>query len=379
MLMNLISAELNELENLNLLRRLEIPHGIDFSSNDYLGYSQNTVIQQQLLRFLENQLSRGGKLGSTGSRLISGHSAHLEETETFLAQCFRVEAVLFFGSGYLANIGVLSALGASEFFSDELNHASIIDGIRLSKSKAHIFKHHQMEHLDCLLSQSHAQRKVIVTESIFSMDGDRAPIEDLINLSQKHRAMLVVDEAHATGTCGNKNLGLMAHQKIDAESVIVIHTGGKALGGYGAFVGCSHQVKKFLLNKARSQIFSTALPPLMIEQIRLSIQQLISDSTSTHRLWDNIKYTQQYFDSIKLQHSGSPIVPMIIGSNFKVIEAAQRLQAKGLFVKGIRSPSVPAGSERLRITLKATHQLAELDQLCLALLEIKDEFICGRN
>jgi 8-amino-7-oxononanoate synthase len=375
--MDSFEADLIMLEKKGLLRQLSTPHGADFASNDYLGYSAKLEIHKSLLNFLKYNF----KIGSTGSRLISGNSCHTEDVENFLSKCFDVESTLIFGSGYLANMGVCVAMGGleTEFFSDERNHASIIDGIKISKSKVGIFAHNDLDQLDELLFKSRSRRKVIITESIFSMDGDLAPIPQLIQIADKYGAYLVVDEAHSTGTCGARNLGVMTQFEFNPLKTVIIHTCGKALGAYGAFVCCSTVFKKLLLNKARSQIFSTALPPIAVEHIRLSISCLISDSKSVDQLNRNIRYSEYVFRKFDLKHSGTHIVPIILGSNDAVLKGADQLSEVGIFVKAIRSPTVAVGSERIRLTIKSTHDLSYLDQICETLRKIKYESICHRN
>ncbi len=375
--MDSIEADLIAAEKKGLLRQLSRPHGVDFASNDFIGYSENLKIHANLLNFLKHNF----KIGSTGSRLISGNSEHLENTEKFLAECFGVEATLIFGSGYLANMGVCVALGGAnaEFFSDELNHASIIDGIKLSKSKVSIFAHNNMDQLDKLLLKSHLPRKIIVTEALFSMDGDYAPIGQLIEIATKHGAYLVVDEAHSTGTCGVKNLGLMTQFSFDPLRTVIVHTCGKALGAYGAFVCGTATFKNLLLNKARSQIYTTALSPVAVEHIRASVSHLISDTEAVARLNENVAYSKNVFRKFGLKHSGSHIAPIILGSNDAVLKGASQLSEAGIFVKAIRSPTVGAGSERIRLTIKSTHDPSHLNQICETLSELKYEYICNRN
>lgn len=371
--MDSLTSELISIENRGLQRSLPIKSGLDFSSNDYLGYSQNLEIKSKLLHFM----SQHSQLGSTGSRLISGNTKHTEEIETFLAQQFQTQDCLIFGSGYLANLGVCSALGGAdtEFFSDELNHASLIDGVRLAKSKYQVFRHCDLNHLENLLQTSSQKRKVILTESIFSMDGDHAPLQEILAIADRHNAFVVVDEAHSTGTCGQHGRGSLSEIKFNAEKIIAVHTAGKALGAYGAFVCGSHHLIQLLLNKSRSFIFTTALPPLMIEHIRLALMQLTSDQESQQKLKSNIRQSKLFFDQHQIKHSGSHILPVILGSNDLVLKAEKHLAQNGFFVKAIRSPTVAKGSERLRITLKSNHDAKSLERISEHIAEITSEFI----
>ncbi len=382
--MNDLAQELAGLEQRGLLRTLVPLDGADFGSNDYLGYSTNSLIRQRLIEFLKTQ----PRLGSTGSRLVSGHTSHLMETEEFLAKTFRTPACLIFGSGYLANQGIICTLAGSEteFFSDQFNHASLIDGMRLAKSKYKVFRHNDMDHLNDLLSASSNRRKVIVTESIFSMDGDYAPLNELAHMAKSHNAILVVDEAHSTGTCGPNGLGLVMalraseqFQDLNPEYIVSVHTCGKALGAYGAFVCCGLDMKTLLLNKARSQIYTTVPSPLMVEHIRVAISHMITDRNSRQLLQANIFHSYELMKHHGLHHSRSHILPFIVGSNDAALSADQTLRDKGLFARAIRSPTVSPGTERLRLTIKATHSHTQIRQLCDLLKEINDEHLRRRN
>ncbi len=356
---------LNELSQREHLRRLEpFGGGVDFASNDYLRLSCNPTIREKLLEFLiENP-----QLGATGSRHISGNSEFFDESEAFIAKTLGVHSTLFFGSGYLANLGVIGSLGGPDttFFSDERNHASLIDGFRLAKGHLTIFSHNDMEHLEALLKGSQCKHRVIVTESLFSMDGDQAPLADLCGLAREYGATLVLDEAHATGTLGSQGLGL-SHE-YSSEHLISIHTCGKALGGYGAFVCCrrSH-MREFLINRARSFIFTTAPPPLLIAQARFALDEITSNPIHLRNLHDRIERSQRLFEGIGLPHSGSAILPVIVGSSKRALVLAESLRSQGLLVKAIRYPSVPEGAARLRITLSSAHTDEELQALTWAL------------
>lgn len=364
-----VERELSSLRERSLYRTLSVPEGIDFASNDYLGFSRNEKIREKIKAFLETE----SRLGSTGSRLISGHDEFVEETEHFIAELFGTECSLIFGSGYLANLGVTSAFGGNaEFFSDELNHASLIDGMRLSRAKIRVFRHNDPGHLESLLAQSKVQRKVIVTESIFSMDGDAAPVEVLERLAERFDALLILDEAHGTGTTGVNGLG--AGHFFRSNHVISVHTCGKALGGYGAFVCCSRVLKEFFVNKARSFIFSTALPPLLIAHIRFALTELIQETAYFCQLIQNIEWTRTRFEDLGLPHSGSHIVPVVVGDCEKSLNLAENLKTRGIFAKAIRFPSVPKGSARLRLTLKSFHITSDLELLCEALKGALPEF-----
>jgi 8-amino-7-oxononanoate synthase len=349
------------------LRKLSPPHSnIDFSSNDYLGLSMCPNIRARL----SAEIALGCPLGSTGSRLLSGNTIYHERVETFLARTFKFESALLFSSGFLANLGVLSTLGnlGAEFFSDELNHASLVDGMKGAILKPKVFRHNDFHHLEELLSKSKENLKVIVTESVFSMDGDISPLSDLIQLAEKSDAWIVIDEAHATGLFGPRGLGRLEELGVDHDRMICIHTGGKALGGQGAFVLSNLAFRELLINRARSFIFSTALSPLSSLQIQFSVEEVLNQPERGAEL---LKTAESFRNELPKGfdggHSQSPIIPMILGSNESALSAAANLQASGLNVKAIRFPSVPKGQERLRITLNTTHTATELKTLGAAL------------
>jgi 8-amino-7-oxononanoate synthase len=325
---------------------------VDFSSNDYLGLSRHSQIRNALLKAIEEDIP----LGSTGSRLLSGNLEVHSDVEEFLARAFNSESALLFSSGYLANMATLSAFGTSqsEFFSDELNHASLIDGMRLSKAKKTIFRHNDSEDLRRLLRMSQSPRKVIVTESVFSMDGDLAPLTELIELAEEFDAWLIVDEAHATGVFGETGLGRFENLR-SSEKFISIHTCGKALGSQGAFVLSSQKVREYFINLARPFIFSTAISPLLAVQIKAAVALLPSlklERQFLHQLSESVRTSLR--DFYEIGKSESQIIPILLGSNDRVLSASRLLRENGLDVRAIRSPTVPLGTERLRISMNSS-------------------------
>ena len=261
-----LRAELDSLDARQGLRRLGRMDGISLSSNDYLGLSTDT----RLARAVSDALDAGSAVASTGSRLLSGNSPEWERVESDFARFIGTEAALFFSSGYAANLGLLGAILRPDdvVFSDESNHASLIDGIRLSRARKVIFPHLDLDFLEDALRKSDAAgRKFIVVESLFSMEGDRAPIADLLSLADRFGAELIVDEAHATGVFGPRGRGLVAAANGNARVLASVHTCGKALASAGAFVCGSELLKQYLVNRARTFIFSTALPPYFASQV----------------------------------------------------------------------------------------------------------------
>jgi 8-amino-7-oxononanoate synthase len=366
--MNPLLSIIGEHKSVGTYRQLAVSGSrLDFSSNDYLGLSVCPNIRARLVA----ELTSGCPLGATGSRLLSGNTIYHERVEAFLARTFGFASALLFSSGYMANLGVLytlSSLGA-EFFSDELNHASLVDGMKYSNLKRKIFRHNDVDHLEMLLNQSQAPFKVIVTESVFSMDGDLSPLYEILKLSKGYNACLVIDESHATGIFGLEGLGRYNDFKSENRQIICVHTGGKALGGQGAFVLSDSSVRELLINRARTFIFSTALSPLSCLQIEFAVEEILKQPESRETLLNAAKYFRdQLPKEIDFGSSQSPIVPIILGSNEKVMIAAKNLQEIGFDVRAIRSPTVAKGSERLRITIKKFHKPADLRILREALV-----------
>lgn len=354
--MNIFERELDQIQSQGLFRTLTTSSGLDFSSNDYLGLSRNDRIRFRLFEHIKNS----PQLGSTGSRLLTGNSSEAEELESFLCSVFEVASALVFGSGYLANLAVPCALSSvhTEFFSDELNHASLIDGIRLTKRPYQIFRHNDLNDLEEKLKTSNAGIKAIVTESVFSMDGDLAPVDGLLELASKYSCQLVVDEAHA--------LGVFGRGRFSDPSLITIHTCGKALGAYGAFVTGPKEFRDLLITKSRSFIYTTALPPYVLAHIRFALEEMRARPDLAAKLHENI----QFFSGAIQKPALSAIVPVIVSTNEAVTAKAAQLQALGFDVRAIRSPTVQMGKERLRITLKAFHKKDDLQNLARHLKDV---------
>ncbi len=370
-----LEAELASLEANSQLRNLEILPDLNFSSNDYLGLS----VDPRLRAALAEALATGSPVGSTGSRLLSGHAAVWEELESQFAQFTGAEAALYFSSGYAANVGLFSAVLRPDdiVFSDSANHASIIDGIRLSGARKVIFPHLDLNILEDELRESRAGagQRFIAVESVFSMGGDRAPLADLIALADRYGADLMVDEAHATGVFGPQGRGLVAAADADGAVFAAVHTCGKALAGMGAFVSGSKTLKQFLINRARTFIFSTALPPYLAAQMRAAVSIVASADAERERLADLSAHLRTHlreagFDAAQ---SDSQIVPVILGTNERALQFAARLQQQGFAVRAIRPPTVPVGSARLRLSLTVRHSREMLDRLVDALIRIRDE------
>ena len=278
--------ELKQLKQESLYRSLNLPLGLDFSSNDYLSLARHKGIRKSL----GQALRKGLPLSSGASRLIRGHTSFHEETEYLFQKWVGRGGALFFSSGYMANMGLISAIAKDAvLFSDQLNHASLIDACRLTKSPCRIYRHKNLNHLEEFLKKETQKKKIIITESLFSMDGDFAPLEELSELALKYQALLIVDEAHSTGLYGPKGAGLCAFFK-KKDHIISIHPCGKALCGSGAFVAGPLVLKKYLINKCRPFIYSTAPSPALLFYIKCVLQVLQNEPERRLRLKKKIKY-----------------------------------------------------------------------------------------
>ena len=347
----------------------------DFCSNDYLGLAKNAEILKDFYKKLQREFP---PTGSSASRLIVGNHHWHFRLEEHLKDWFFSEAVLIFPSGYAANRGLLSSLKDVILYSDSLNHASIIDGVRASALPYSVFRHNDMEHLESLLKHSSSlSTPVIVTESVFSMDGDRAPLEDLNRLSQKWKAFLVVDEAHATGLYGSRGEGLARALRRTNPNVISIHTWGKALGSYGACIACPEHIKEYLVNHCRDFIFTTALPPFLLlhwESVLHYLWEGEHFSTLSTKLQENIKlFRTMVKNLLPLGHPSSPIVPILFSDRKEMLEFSDRVRELGFATASIRAPSVARHQERIRITIHADHKREDLERLGEAFLNRRKE------
>lgn len=346
-------------------RTLTEVRGVNLCSNDYLGLAENPALREAVIE----AVSAASRVGATGSRLLSGHAADWDALEEEFAHFFGTGAALFFGSGYGANIGLMtSLLGKSDVvFSDELNHASLIDGIRLSGARKVIYPHLDLNVLEAGLRGTAGTpgRKLVVTESVFSMDGDIAPLRQIVELSERHGAAVIVDEAHATAVRGPGGRGFAAENDIAGRVFAVVHTCGKALASAGAFVCGSKVVREHLINHGRTFIFSTALPPYMAGQIRAALRLAGAMDEQRGALQENAKRlaSELRADGWNLSRSESQIVPVVIGGNEETMVAAAVLQENGFAVKAIRPPTVAEGQSRLRLSLTSAIAPAELMRL----------------
>ena len=340
---------------------------VDFSSNDYLGLADHPA----LIEGAKKAMEKWGA-GARASRLMSGDLEIHHRLESAIAALKGKEAGLLFGSGYLANTGIIPALcGRNDvIYSDRLNHASIVDGVLLSRARFYRFRHNDLNHLEDLLKnhRSRYRRAMIVVESVYSMDGDLALVSELLELRERYGAMLMIDEAHATGVFGAKGEGIISQTGADAVDVI-LGTFGKALGGYGAFVAVSNRMRQFLLNRARTFIFSTALPPAIIGANLAAVKLLDEEPGRRNRVCElALELRRALREDLGLNTpSESQIVPVMVGDSQSALSLAESLRDAGFFVKAIRPPTVPEGAARIRLSVTANHSLKDVRQLLEAL------------
>ncbi len=360
---------LNELSERKVnfkLRNLSVyKGGIDFISNDYLGFSKLGLLHQQFSKAFSDQNFLSG---SGGSRLISGNSILKEETENEIANFHNAEAALIFNSGYDANVGLLSSLPQKNdlVISDELIHASIYDGIRLSYAKHYKFAHNHVEDLEDLINRhkNSFENIYVVVESIYSMDGDEAPLNEIVELLKQYKnVFLIVDEAHAIGVFGKNGRGLCNEMGIEENCLARVYTYGKAMGCHGAVIVGSSTLRNYLINFARSFIYTTALPDTSIANIAAAYQLLIK-GTQQVKLKENINYFLNEAKKLtSLINSKSAIQCLVVEGNTKVSDLEKQLLIKGILVKAVKSPTVKEGSERIRICLHSFNTKEEINIL----------------
>jgi 8-amino-7-oxononanoate synthase len=367
-----LANELSALRAADQLRDLANPSGIQLGSNDYLGLSTHPRLKSAVIRALEED----DRFCSTGSRLLTGNHERWDRLESEFAAFVRAEAALYFPTGYAANIGLLgSVLKAGDtVFSDAANHASIIDGIRLSHARRVIVPHLDLDYFERELKQpsSKAGEKFIVVERIFSMDGDRAPLSELIGLCKTYGAWLIVDEAHSTGVDD-------AIERPDCV-LATVHTCGKALASMGAFVASSRILRDFLINRARTFIFTTGLPPYCAAHVHEAMLLAAAADVRRKHLEELGEYLRKNMQSMGFNtgRSQSQIIPLVLGSNDTVLRFASVLTAAGFSVSAIRPPTVPVGTSRLRISLNANLSIPDIDRFLNALVAARElEVVAG--
>jgi glycine C-acetyltransferase/8-amino-7-oxononanoate synthase len=371
-----LKKELEKIRDNNLYReRIVLDRDIiDFSSNDYLGLKDNQTTKEKLCKRIQDI-----SLGSGASPLISGYTRIQHELEVFLSEIKETESCLIVGSGYLANTGLIQAVTTENdiIFSDRYNHASIIDGIRLSRAEKVIYRHNDMNDLEEKLKKSNCTgNRFIVTDGVFSMEGDTASLKDLKFLSDRYNAVLIIDDAHGTGITG-EGRGTVYHFGIKPdENLIQVGTLSKAVGSYGAFICGTYELINFLINRMRTQIFSTALSPV---QNFISLENLTLMMREPERREKVLKLSKLLYDKAKkegiaLNYHGTPILTLIVGEETKAVEIRNRLLENGIFVQAIRPPTVPQGSSRLRITVSCKHSENDINLLVKSLKNILESY-----
>jgi len=369
---NDVQQHLEELRDRGLYRRMRLVSGpqgprvlldgkrvLLLCSNNYLGLADHPRVREAAAY----AAMRYG-VGAGASRLISGNMTLHQRLETNLAEFKGTESCLLFGSGYLANTGVISALAreGDVVFSDELNHASIVDGCRLARAETFVYDHLDVEHLEHGLAEAGGRGSLIVTDGVFSMDGDIAPLEQIVELAHRYDVRVMVDEAHATGVLGPGGRGSVAAAGLTDVVDVIVGTLGKALGGYGAYVCSSEEIARYLTNSARTLIFSTGPAPPSVAAALAALDLLQREPRRIERLSDNartlrIALLEQGFH---IDDGDTHIVPLVVGDPHLTMDFCERALNRGLFAQAIRPPTVPAGGSRLRLAAMATHRPTEL-------------------
>ncbi len=387
---NFIARELEEIRRQGLYRQLHHVEGeqgptiildgqevLNLSSNNYLGLANHPAIRAAAKEALDRYAC-----GSGASRLISGNMTLHLKLEESVAKLKGTDAALVFNSGFQANVGLLSTLvGEGDvIFSDDLNHASIIDGCRLSRARVVIYPHCDLDRLESELKRiPQKNRRLIVTETVFSMDGDIAPVREIVELASRHGAMVMVDEAHATVVFGPNGGGIVEELGLGEGVLVQMGTLGKALGGFGAYVAGSRNLRDFLINRCRSFIFTTSLPPVVIAMAISAIDIIKSEPERRRVLRENSQILREGLEKMgySLGRSGSQIIPLMVGEGPKCMSMAEHLLRKGVYAQGIRPPTVPPGTSRLRIAPMATHTREQLERALKAFKDAKEDHGLG--
>ena len=341
----------------------------NFSGNDYLGLANHPRLKDAAHRALDEW-----GVGAGASPLVSGHSRLHAEAEQRFARFAGLPRALLFGSGYAANLGILATLGGrdAEIFSDALNHACLIDGARLSRAGVSRYAHADVADLEARLRASRAAVRIIATDAVFSMDGDLAPVARLVDLAERYDAWLVLDDAHGIGVAGATGRGSLEHWGVRSPRIVYMATLGKALGGYGAFVAGEARVVEWLVQRARTYIYSTALPPMLAAVAIEAITLLEEDRGLVAALRSRIArfHAACRAEGIEPPASSTAIQPLVVGSAARAVAASQALAERGFFVPAMRPPTVPEGTSRLRVSLTAAHSDEDIDGLARSIAAV---------
>ncbi|MFA7561187.1 MAG: glycine C-acetyltransferase [Candidatus Izemoplasmatales bacterium] len=370
-----LEEQVEQLKTDGVYRRLPINYGpcanvidlderevVNLSSNNYLGLANHKRVQKAAIKAVKKY---GAGTGSV--RTIVGNMKILEELEDLLAEFKREEAVTCFQSGLNCNIGAIQAIvnKGDLIISDELNHASIIDGVRLSRADKAVFKHSDMKDLEKILKEKRGEYNtvLIITDGVFSMDGDLAKLPEIVELAEKYNCLTYVDDAHGSGVLGENGRGTVDHFNLHGRVDFIIGTLSKAIGVIGGYVASKQVVKEWLLHRARPLLFSTALPPAAIGATIESVKMLMESKEYTDELWENAKYFKEKLAALgfDIGHSETPITPVMVGNEAKTMEFSRELLRNNVFVSGIVFPTVPKGKGRLRCMISAMHSKEDLD------------------
>ena len=384
------SLQLSELAQADQLRARRIIDGpqdasmlvdgkrvMAYASNDYLGLANHPKVVEAAMRALK----RYG-LGAAASHMVSGHMRAHHELEEKLGDYIGLPKALLFSSGYMANLGILTALAGrgDTIFADKLNHACLNDGALLSRANFKRYPHCNLVKLEAMLTESKgAGRKLIVTDAVFSMDGDIAPLPELLKLAETYDAMLVIDDAHGFGVLGYRGKGSLEHFNLKSDRIVYMATLGKAAGGYGAFVAGCEDIVEWILQSARTYIFTTATPPAIAAAMQASLEVMQEDRERLKHLRTLIDF---FGDSLKLQYtklsfSQTAIQPIMIGDNTTTLAFAEALRDRHMFVPAIRPPTVPPGTSRLRVSLNAAHTADDVFDLITAITDLEVQLLRG--
>ena len=367
-----IETALEDLRDRGLYRRMRMVSGpqgprvlldgkpvLLLCSNNYLGLADHPRVREAAA---EAAMRYGA--GAGASRLVSGTMRIHRRLEERLAEFKGSERALLFGSGYLANVGTIQALArpGEVVFSDALNHASIVDGCRLAGAETFVYDHTDLDHLAWGLEQAEGRGSLIVTDGVFSMDGDIAPLEGIVELAREHDVRVMVDDAHGTGTIGPGGRGTAAAAGLEDEIDVLVGTLSKSLGSYGAYVCCERRVAKYLVNTARTLIFSTALPPPAVAAAMAALELLQSEPRRVEKVQRNSAMLREALnqEGLPTLPGITPVIPLVIGDAETAVAATEHALGRGVFAQAIRPPTVPAGTSRLRLTVMASHTKSEL-------------------
>ncbi len=349
---------------------------INFSSNDYLGLSGHSVIVQSAIKYLKKY-----GLGSGASRLLSGSFTPHKGLEERIAKFKNTESALVFNTGYSANTGIIPSIAGPGdiIFSDEFNHASIVDGARLSRAEIKVYGHRDTNHLESLLKRfKTSKRKLVITDTVFSMDGDIAPLKKITALCRRYSALLIIDDAHATGVIGKTGRGGLEHFGIDGKDIIQMGTLSKAFGCFGGFAAGSKEFISLLINRARSFIYSTSLPPVIAEACIKAIDIVDTGSSKRRKkLWDNRQrlYRGLVLLNFDTLHSETPIVPVLAGDIKRAVKIGNYLFKHKIFAPAIRPPTVPEDKCRIRFSVTSEHTYKDIDKV----LDVLEKYKISSN